>query len=382
MICSWSSEDGGVVVLDVAGVVLEEDEERGLLGLINGMKTEHRLVVRARIVGARLVRRLSVSATAREVGVTRPTVRQWTDRYLGARSLKALQDADRSGRRPRIGVVEQAVVLSIACRRPEEIGRVESRMFQSVVVEEAQRRSVSLSRSSVQRILAGAEVQPHRERYYLFTQKERPDYEVRRDAICEAYLRELPDDELLVCVDEKTGIQALGLPPGLPYGGRRPAAPGIPGRVDQHYVRHGSRTLVVAVEPKTGSLVLGRTYPAKGYKTDETIEFLRDLARTRPHIRIMHLVWDNGTTHVSKQMKSFLASEEGRRFHVLYTPAHASWLNLAENFFSRFTRRYLVGRRYEGLQVLDDHLAAAMVDYPSVARPMRWTYNPGQRKAA
>ncbi len=255
-------------------------------------------------------------------------------------------------------------------------------MSQAVIVEEAQRQGVTMSRSSVQRILAGAEVRPHRERYYLFTNKKRLDYAVRRDAICEAYLREYPDDELLVCMDEKTGIQALGLPAGLPYGGRRAATFGIPGRIDQHYVRHGSRTLVVAVRPDTGELLLGRTHPARGYKTDETIEFLRELARALPNIRIIHLVWDNGTTHVSKQMRCFLASEEGQRFRVLYTPAHASWLNLAENFFSRFSRRYLAGRRYEGLQALDDHLQAAMGDYPRIARPMRWTYNPAHRNAA
>jgi transposase len=139
---------------------------------------------------------------------------------------------------------------------------------------------------------------------------------------------------------------------------------------------------VVAVQPGTGELLLGRTFPARGYRTDQTIGFLRELARTRPHIRTIHLVWDNGTTHVSKQMQRFLASAEGRRFRVLYTPAHASWLNLAENFFSRFARRYLAGRRYQSLQALDDHLAAAMADYPRLARPMRWTYNPGQRKAA
>jgi len=370
------------VVAEDVEVALTTDEKRQLLRVMGGMKTEHRLVVRARIVWLRLVRRLSVSATAREADVTRNTVRLWTRRYAQGRSLSALRDASRPGRPPRIGTRDQAVVLSIACRRPEELGRLEGRMFQSVIVEEAEAQGVSMSRSSVQRILAGAEVQPHRERYYLFTNKDRPDYAERRDGICEAYLRDLPDDELLVCMDEKTGIQALGLPKGLPHGGRRPATPGIPGRIDQHYVRHGSRSFVVAVPPGTGELILGRTFPARGYKTDETIEFLRELAQALPHIRTIHLVWDNATTHVSKQMKRFLASEEGQRFRPLYTPAHASWLNLAENFFSRFSRRYLAGRRYESLQALDDHLAAAMADYPRIARPMRWTYNPGQRKAA
>ena len=366
----------------VPDVVLGFDEKVELLKLMGRMKVEHRLVVRARIVWSRFVLRRSVSSTARELGISRPTVRLWTNRYAGGRGLWALRDASRSGRPPRIGTREQAVVLSLACRRPEELGRPESRMFQATIVEEARRSGVRMSRSSVQRILAGAEVQPHRERYYLFTKKERPDYARLRDAMCEAYLRELPDEEVLICMDEKTGIQALGLPAGLPYGGRRAATPGLPARIDQHYVRHGSRTLVVAVKPATGELVLGRTYPARGYKTDETVEFLRALARSLSGIRRIHLVWDNATTHRSKQMKAYLASDEGQLFRVLYTPAHASWLNLAENFFSRFSRRYLKGRRYESLQALDEHLEAAMDDYPRVARPMRWTYNPAHRKAA
>jgi len=363
-------------------VVLGEEEKRKLRKLIDSEKAEVRLVRRARIVWLRFVLRLSVSATAHDLDITRPTVRLWASRYATGRSLLALRDASRTGRPARLGTREQAVVLSIACRRPEELGRLEGRMFQSVIVEEAEREGVTLSRSSVQRILAGAEVQPHRERYYLFTNKERPDYAARRDAICEAYLRDYRDDELLVCMDEKTGIQALGLPVGLPHGGRRAPTSGIPGRIDQHYVRHGSQTLVVAVHPNTGELLLGRTYPSRGYKTDETVEFLRELARTLPNMRRIHLVWDNGSTHISKQMKRFLASDEGQRFRALYTPAHASWLNLAENFFSRFSRRYLAGRRYESLKALDDHLHATMDDYPRIARPMRWTYNPAQRKAA
>ena len=367
---------------DVAGVHLGNGEQMALLRLVRGQKTEHRLVVRAWIVWLRFVERRSVSATARTLGVTRPTVRQWAGRYASSRTVESLEDRNRTGRPAGIQTRHQAVILSLACRRPEEIGRLEGRMTQAVIVEEAGLQGVEMSRSSVQRILAGAEVQPHRERYYLFTKKDRPDYAVRRDAICEAYLRDYPDDEMLVCIDEKTGIQALGLPPGLPHDGRRGPTYGIPARIDQHYVRHGSRSLVVAVRPDTGDLILGRTYPSRGYKTDETIEFLRELARALPHIRLIHVVWDNGTTHISKQMKAFLASEEGQRFAVLYTPAHASWLDLAENFFSRFSRRYLIGRRYESLQALDDHLHAAMDDYPRVARPMRWTYNPGQRKAA
>ncbi|NOY24753.1 MAG: IS630 family transposase, partial [Oligoflexia bacterium] len=131
---------------------------------------------------------------------------------------------------------------------------------------------------------------------------------------------------MLVCIDEKTGIQALGLPKKLPYGGRRAAAPGIPARIDQHYVRHGSRSLVVAVRPDTGRLAHCGVFPSRGFKSAEMIQFLRELAEGLPHARVIHIIWDNGPTHASRATKAFLASEEGRRFRVLYTPPHASWL--------------------------------------------------------
>jgi transposase len=375
-------ECAGVNPADVCDLQLGPRESEALAHLIRTRKSEHRIVLRGQIVWHRLVERRGVSATARQLGVSRKTVRLWESRYRERRTLEALEDLKRTGRPARFGPREQAVILSIACRRPEEMGRLEGRMTQPLVVEEAAQQGVAMSRSSVQRILASAEVRPHRERYYLFTKKERPDYAARRDAICDAYQRDLPDDEILVCLDEKTGIQARGLPAGLPQGGRLGPCPGLPGRVDQHYVRHGSRSLVVAVQPSTGALLRGEAYPSRGFKTEQAIEFLRGLALILAAVRVIHIIWDNGSTHVSKQMKQFLASAEGQRFRVLYTPAHASWLNLAENFFSRFSRRYLIGRRYRSVEHLDDHLHAAMRDYPRIARPMRWTYNPAERKAA
>ena len=360
------------------GGVAEADLKR-----ISRKKTaQARLVARARMVLGVVFGRRPLATVARELGVARATVRLWVSRFQQDGTIKALEDLPRSGRPARLGVREQAVVMGLACQRPEDLGRLEGRMTQPIIVEEAAKQGVNLSRSSVQRILALAEVKPHRERYYLFTVKDQPEYIARRDAICAAYTRDYPEDEVLICMDEKTGIQALGLPRKLPHGGRRPAAPGIPARIDQHYVRHGSRSLVVAVRPDTGRLAHAAVFPSRGFKSAEAIGFLREVAEALPFARVIHVIWDNGATHTSRAMKAFLASEEGRRFRVLYTPPHASWLDLAENFFSRFSRRYLHGKRYTSLQHLDDHLKAALDDYDRVARPMRWTYAPQERAAA
>lgn len=335
---------------------------------------EQRKVRRARIVLLTAVDGVSISEAARRCGSSRPTVREWTRRFLAEPGLEALRDAPRSGRPRTRTERDDAVVISLGCQEPESHGRLDARMTQSLIAELADLQGTHLSRSTVQRILATAEVQPHRERYYLFTPKDRPDYAARRDAICDLYMANLPDDEVVVCFDEKTNIQALG----TPYPGRSTARGRV--RLKEHnYIRHGTRNLVAAVRPDTGKVVTAELFPARSFATPEAIAMLLSVEMMLPGARVIHIVWDNGSTHISKAMKAFLASEDGKKFRVYYTPAHASWLNLAENFFSRFTRRYLTGRRYRGLDALDDHVYAALDDYNARhARPMSWTYNPAK----
>lgn len=337
---------------------------------------EQRQVRRAQVILLTVVEGLGVSETARRCGSSRPTVRKWKQRFMAEPGLAALRDAQRSGRPRTRTERDDAVVISLGCSEPESHGRLEARMTQSLIAELAVLQGTTLSRSTVQRVLATAEVQPHRERYYLFTPKDRPDYVARRDAICDLYMADLPDDEVVVCFDEKTNIQALG----APYPGRS-TAPGQVRRKEHNYIRHGTRNLVAAVRPDSGEVLTAELFPSRGFATPEAIAMLRSIAMLLPWVRVIHLVWDNGSTHISKAMKAFLASEDGKKFRVYYTPAHASWLNLAENFFSRFTRRYLAGRRYSGLDDLDAHVYAALEDYNARnARPMSWTYNP--RKVA
>jgi hypothetical protein len=293
--------------------------------------------------------------------------------------LEALEDFPRTGRIPRIVLQDQAVVLALACRKPEDLGRHEGRMFQFVIAEEAAKAGHVMSRSSVQRILATAEVKPHLVAYYLFSRRDDAEFIARRDDICSLYTRMLPADELVVCFDEKTGIGVRGVPKNTPRNGRLPAKPGRPARIEQHYVRHGSRTVVGAVCPNSGLLVAVQVYPSGGYKTEQTIDFLRLIRKNLPHMRVIHLVEDNGSTHRSAEMLRFLKSEEGKVFQVHLTPVHASWLNLAENFLSRFSRRFLHGKRWNDLAAFDRDMAGCFAAYQEVAKPMRWRYNPAER---
>lgn len=352
--------------------------EEEIHALARSTSGESRLVSRAGIIVARVYEGRGAVRTSEELGIPRQTVAKWVRRFLAEPGVEALHDAARSGRPPTYGDRDHAVILTLACQRPEDVGRLEASMTQSVIAEEAAKRGVPVSRSTVQRTLAAAEVKPHKERYYLFTDKADPEYEPRRDAICDLYTRDLPDDEIVVCFDEQTGLQALGLPPRLPHGGRRPAGAGRVGLLEHQYVRHGSRTLSAIVRPCDGHLVCAELFPARGYDTSCAIAMVQSLLQELPAewYRRIHVVMDNGPTHRSKAMRAFLATPEAERLHAVYTPTHASWLNLAENFLSRFYRRYLAGKRYDSLDALDDHVYACFEDYPRVARPMRWAYNP------
>lgn len=210
--------------------------------------------------------------------------------------------------------------------------------------------AVGVSRSTVQRVLSKEEVRPHKERYYLFTDKKDPEYIAKRDAICDLYTAALPVDETVVCFDEMSGAQALGLPKDLPHGGRREASPGQDPLLEFQYVRHGSRTTAAIVRPDTGALVTADVFPASGYDTECAIAMLESVLVALPNYRKIHLVWDNHATHRSREMQEFLASADAARLHPVYTPVHASWLDLCENFFSRFSRRYLRGKRYKDLE--------------------------------
>ena len=179
-----------------------------LLRLLRRGKTEHRIARRARIVLERVFEQRDISETARRCRVTREAVRLWVERYFENPTVEGLRDRPRSGCPKRITTRAEGIVISLACQKPEAFGRLEAVMTQDIIVEQAALIGTKVSRSSVQRILAATETKPHRVRYYLFTRKDDPDYAARRDAICELYMRSLPNDEVVVCFDEKTGCSA------------------------------------------------------------------------------------------------------------------------------------------------------------------------------
>ena len=172
-----------------------------------------------------------------------------------------------------------------------------------------------------------------------------------------------PDKALVLCVDEKSQIQALDrTQPGLPMKKGRAAT------MTHDYKRHGTTTLFAALDVKSG-LVIGECQPR--HRAREFIKFLRTIDRIVDKRFDLHLVIDNYGTHKTPAVKAWLAKHP--RFHLHFTPTSASWLNLVERFFAEITRQQI--RRGTFTSVAD--LEASIHDYLAVhnrdPKPFVWT---------
>ncbi len=249
-----------------------------------------------------------------------------------------------------------------------------------------------MSRSTVQRILADADLQPHRSRYWL--QSHDADFEAKALDICGLYLQAPAlhaRGELVVSIDEKTSIQALER-----LHATLPARPGRVERREFEYVRHGTRCLIGTLVVPTGQVV-GSVTARRGRW--DFVRHVRDVVEAFPHTKKFHWVMDNLNTHwtlelcrylavesgcwaegqerqlrTGKQRRAFLTAGVGR--HVVhFTPKHGSWLNQIEIWFGVLSRRVL--RRGDFTSVED--LARKVVAYISYynahcAHPYEWTY--------
>lgn len=259
--------------------------------------------------------------------------------------------------------------MSLACRPPQEKGlelvrwssrEVAAQLIADGVVETIHYSTVSL-------VLQEAELRPHRVRYWQWSQD--PAFEEKAASVLWYYERAQSlarDGVLVVCIDEKTGIQAIGRnhPDVLPREGQNRLR-------EFEYVRHGIANLSLGLVVPTGQ-VHGRVIPSNN--SDNFIESLERLDYALADAKRIELVLDNGASHVAKQTREWFERHRDRiRPH--FTPTHASWLDQAELALSAFTRRYLrhaiFNSRDELVERVDRGLREYNVHY---ARPFNWSF--------
>src|SRR6516162_1438300 len=268
----------------------------------------HALATRARIVLGSAEGE-SIRALAERLKVTQRTVCLWRRRYA-SRGLDGLRNRPRAGRPRRITPTQEQAVVSATLRKPKTATHWSGRRLA---------KEVGLSAATVHRIWQKYGLQPHRVDTFKFSQD--PEFDAKLADVIGLYL-DPPERALVLCVDEKSQIQALDRTQPL-----LPLLPGMPARRTHDYKRHGTTTLFAALEVASGK-VHGRC--VRQHTHVEFIEFLNSLHKAYPR-RELHLICDNYGTHKHPAVREWTAAHP--RFHLHFTPTISSWLNLVERWF-------------------------------------------------
>ncbi len=217
-----------------------------------------------------------------------------------------------------------------------------------------------LSTSTVQRIWRAFGLQPHRaETFKLSTD---PDFVAKVRDIVGLYLAP-PARALVLCVDEKSQIQALDR--------SQPMLPMRPGQIERRthdYTRHGTTSLFAALDIATGA-VIGKCYPR--HRATEFRRFLDEIEKAVPNTLDVHLVMDNYATHKTPMIRDWLAKRP--RWHVHHTPTGASWINQVERFFALLSERQIKRGAHRSVAALQSAIAAFITDNNAHPKPFRWT---------
>lgn len=304
---------------------------------------------------------------AQQVGIGADAVATWRRRFAAQR-LAGLTDRRRPGR-PRTydHDARLKIVATVTTTQPA----VDSQWSARLVAERlAATHELGISASQVGRILADLDLKPHRVRGWL-NRPDDPDFFERAADVCGLYLN-APEHALVLSVDEKTAIAARSRKHPT-----RPCAPGLPERREFEYKRHGTACLMAALDVHTGQVT-----GSDAAKNDSAhfIGFLDQIDRAVDPDLEIHLVLDNGSSHISKQTKAWLAAHP--RFVAHYTPKHASWLNQVELFFSILARRLLKRGEFASREELVAKIMAFIAEYDRTAKPFRWTYDGSPLKVA
>lgn len=307
---------------------------------------------------------VTVAEVARRLSTTRVTVRQWRDRFLIFGDLDGLRDLARSGRPSRVPLEVRLQLVKLACIRTDEKRMRFRDVWTYGALREALRRETgyTLSITEIGRILRAEGMRPHRVNLWLHSPDPKFRAKVRR--ICRLYTS-LPDGAAVLCVDEKTCIQALGRRFPMHSGG-----PGQPSRFEFEYVRRGTRALIGAFDIRTGK-VFAHVRPRR--TAADIMAFMEDVARQYPAGDV-YIVWDNLNIHIGEEWAGF-NQRHGNRFHFVYTPIHASWVNQIEIWFGILQRRVLRFGDFRTAVDLEKRLLAFIRHWNiHEAHPFRWTF--------
>jgi transposase len=331
-------------------VNLTEDERSELVSWSRRSNSANALAMRSRIVLA-AADGLSNTAIADRLDIHVSSARKWRTRFVTSR-LDGLLDEPRPGR-PRVVGDERIEALIVATLEtaPKDATHWSTRSMAE---------HLGLSQSMVSRVWRAFGLAPHKQ----------DSWKLSKDPLFVAKVRDVvglyldpPERALVLCVDEKTQIQALNRTAPV-----FPMLPGTPARATHDYVRHGTSSLYAALDLTTGK-VIGALH--NRHRATEFLAFLRKIDAEVPDDLEVHLVLDNASTHKTPAVKRWLTNHP--RFVLHFTPTSSSWLNLVERWFAELTTKKLRRGTHTSVRQLNADIRAWIQAWNDNPKPYVWT---------
>jgi transposase len=334
-----------------APVVLSEAQQSQMGQWLGAMGTPQQVALRCRIIEATAAGQ-SEAAIATAMRVNRKTVRLWRERFL-AQGLAGLWEiAPGRGRKPTYTAEQvKAVINTTLQTKPKGSTHWSCRLMAA---------RQGMSKSTVSTLWRSHNLKPHRTKNFKLSRD--PRFVEKLTDVVGLYLNP-PDKAIVLCVDEKSQIQALNrTQPGLPL------KKGRCGTMTHDYKRHGTTTLFAALDVLQGK-VIGDCY--KRHRHQEFLKFLRRIDRTFPGDTPLHLVIDNYGTHSTPEVKKWLKAH--RRFVVHYVPTSCSWLNLIERWFAELTNKRVRRDSFFSVDELEAAIHEFLAAWNEEPKPFIWT---------
>lgn len=333
-----------------AQITFWEQEHADLQVLARSRSLPHSVVRRAQMI-VMSAQGHSNTTIAEHFGLTLPSVGHWRRRYL-SQGIAGLYDVARPGRPRSYHDDEIATLLNKVLQdKPRQSTHWSTRLASQ---------ETGISKSRVQRYLHLFGIQPHRSKSFKLSRD--PFFVEKVRDIVGLYLNP-PDKALVLCVDEKSQIQAIER--------SQPAIPVGIGEVEgvaHDYFRHGTTTLFAALDVASGE-VIGQCKAR--HRHQEFLAFLRHVDKSAPPSLDVHLVIDNYATHKHPKVRAWLVQRP--RYHVHYTPTYSPWLNQVERWFGLLTQRALKRNSFKTVTELIRKIDHFVEKYNAHSRPFVWT---------
>ena len=333
-------------------IKVTDEQLKELTVMSRSLKLESRYVMRSKVILLSLEGK-TLDHIVKNSGLSRKIVNKWRQRFK-MHGVIGLKDEQRPGKKPTISPEQKTMVIQKACSKP---GGGYTNWSQSRIAKE-----IGISQSRVHQILKEADIKPHKIEYWCGKSPD-PEFESKMVNIVGLYMKP-PENAIVLCVDEKTQIQALDrTQPELPL------KAGNPKRLTATYKRNGTVSLIAALAVHTGEVT---ATTMKSNNAANFLSFLKRLDRSYRNKKL-HIIADNLSVHKDKDVKEWLSHKRKVKLH--FTPTYSSWLNQVEIWFNILTKDVVKGGVWQSSTQLADQLMEYVDTYNKTrAKPFEWTY--------